>query len=80
MRDLNDAIAEVAADIRQVQASLAERGDACRKLIKEQEALHGQVREDFNALARLHAQAAIDSSCGDGQGPAAAVQRRPAAP
>nr|WP_164083588.1 hypothetical protein [Stenotrophomonas pavanii] len=61
MRDLNDAIAEVAADIRQVQASLAERGDACRELIKEQEALHGQVREDFNALARLHAQAAIDS-------------------
>ncbi|MCW8344248.1 hypothetical protein M8V13_22100, partial [Stenotrophomonas sp. SG1] len=58
---MNDAIAEVAADIRQVQASLAERGDACRELIKEQEALHGQVLEGFTALARLQAQAAIDS-------------------
>lgn len=61
MRDLNDAIAEVVADIRQVQARLAERGDQCRDLIKEQESLHGQVREDFTALARLQAEAAADS-------------------
>lgn len=61
MRDLNDAIADVETDIGQVQAQLATRGDQCLDLIKEQEALHGRVREDFNALARLQAEAAIDS-------------------
>ena len=61
MRDLNDAIADVETDIGQVQAQLAARGDQCRELIKEQEALHGRVRDDFNALARLQAEAATDA-------------------
>ena len=42
-------------------AQLAARGDQCRELIKEQEALHGRVRDDFNALARLQAEAANDA-------------------
>ncbi len=61
MRDLNDAIADVTTDIGQAQAQLAARGDQCRELIKEQEALHGRVRDDFNALARLQAEAATDA-------------------
>ena len=61
MRDLNDAIADVEADIGQAQAQLAARGDQCRELIKEQESLHGRVRDDFNALARLQAEAATDA-------------------
>lgn len=61
MRDLNDAIADVETDIGQVRAQLAARGDQCRELIKEQEALHGGVRDDFNTLARLQAEAATDA-------------------
>jgi hypothetical protein len=79
MRDLNDAIADVETDIGQVQAQLAARGDQCRELIKEQEALHGRIRDDFNALApagRGRNRCAADA----GPGPAAAVQRRSAAP
>ena len=77
MRDLNDAIADVETDIGQVQAQLAARGDQCRELIKEQEALHGRVRDDFNALARLQAAGVAGASTAGGGGVGGGVRRPP---
>lgn len=51
------AIGNVRDEIAKAQAQLAGHSDQCTALLKEQEILRGQVRGDFNLLARLQAEA-----------------------
>lgn len=57
MSDLNTALADVEAEIADLQARLATQGNQCRELVKEQDVLREQTRADFDALARLQAEA-----------------------
>ncbi|HDS1577993.1 TPA: hypothetical protein QEL15_000008 [Stenotrophomonas maltophilia] len=62
MSQLNTAIAGVEAEIARLQTQLAAQADQCRGLIQEQEALRLETRADFDALARLQAEASSDAS------------------
>lgn len=61
MSDLNTALAGVEAEIAELQARLATHGDQCRELVKEQDVLREETRADFDALARLQAEASLEA-------------------